>query len=243
MHTDFAVVADGSDMNIVWTQTGVVQLKVTTFGKAEAAWGTKRATHPPAKLNAIVKMTKIIETLEKWAEEFEERYIYASPTGPIYPKVNIGAIEGGAPYRPNYFPGVCSIYVDVRTPPQVRPVVVLHEMEKHLARLGLDYEMGAYKSLLGYEGKGVEPLVNSLEEIHQHLFGTKLKFEAADRASIWTDTNVYNELGIPAVKIGPRGKRIGPRNEELDIDQMVKAAQIYALTALDICSRERPELK
>jgi acetylornithine deacetylase/succinyl-diaminopimelate desuccinylase-like protein len=243
MHSDFAVVADGSDMNIVWTQTGVVQLKVTTFGKAEAAWGTKRATHPPAKLNAIVKMTKIIETLEKWAEEFEERYIYASPTGPIYPKVNIGAIEGGAPYRPNYFPGVCSIYVDVRTPPQVRPVVVLHEMEKHLARLGLDYEMGAYKSLLGYEGKGVEPLVNSLEEIHQHLFGTKLKFEAADRASIWTDTNVYNELGIPAVKIGPRGKRIGPRNEELDIDQMVKAAQIYALIALDICSRERPELK
>ena len=243
MHTDFAVVADGSDMNIVWTQTGVVQLKVTTFGKAEAAWGTRRATHPPAKLNAIVKMTKIIETLEKWAEEFEERYIYASPTGPIYPKVNIGAIEGGAPYRPNYFPGVCSIYVDVRTPPQVRPVVVLHEMEKHLARLGLDYEMGAYKSLLGYEGKGVEPLVNSLEEIHQHLFGTKLKFEAPDRASIWTDTNVYNELGIPAVKIGPRGKRIGPRNEELDIDQMVKAAQIYALIALDICSRERPELK
>ena len=243
MHTDFAVVADGSDMNIVWTQTGVVQLKVTTFGKAEAAWGTRRATHPPAKLNAIVKMTKIIETLEKWAEEFEERYIYVSPTGPIYPKVNIGAIEGGAPYRPNYFPGVCSIYVDVRTPPQVRPVVVLHEMEKHLARLGLDYEMGAYKSLLGYEGKGVEPLVNSLEEIHQHLFGTKLKFEAPDRASIWTDTNVYNELGIPAVKIGPRGKRIGPRNEELDIDQMVKAAQIYALIALDICSRERPELK
>ena len=243
MHTDYAVVADGSDMNVVWTQTGVVQVKVTTFGKAEAAWGTKRATHPSAKLNAIVKMTKIIEALESWAEDFEDRCIYSSPTGPIYPKVNIGAIEGGAPYRPNYFPGVCSIYVDVRTPPQVRPVIVLNEMETQLARLGLDYEMEAYKSLLGHEGKGVEPLVSSLEEIHQHLFGTNLKFEAPDRASIWTDTNVYNELGIPAVKIGPRGKRIGPRNEELDIDQMVKAAQIYALIALDVCSRERPELK
>ncbi len=74
--------------------------------------GTKRSTHPMVKLNAIVKMTKIIETLEKWAERFEEQYIYNSPTGPIYPKVNIGAIEGGAPYRPNYFPGVCSVYVD-----------------------------------------------------------------------------------------------------------------------------------
>ncbi|HEY6197690.1 MAG TPA: M20/M25/M40 family metallo-hydrolase [Candidatus Binatia bacterium] len=240
MHTDYAVVADGSDMNIVWTQTGVVQLKITTFGKAEAAWGSKRSTHPMEKLNAIVKMTKIIAGIEKWAEGFEERYIYNSPTGPLFPKVNIGAIEGGAPYRPNYFPGVCSIYVDIRMPPQVRPVTIQHEVEKTLASLGIEYELDLYKSLLGHEGKGVDPVVQSLEEIHQHLFGSKLRFEAPDRASIWTDTNVYNELGIPAVKIGPRGRRIGPRAEEIDIDEMVKAAQIYALVALDICSRERP---
>ncbi len=238
MHSDYAVVADGSDMNIVWTQTGVVQIKIATFGKAEAAWGTKRSTHPMVKLNAIVKMTKIIEALEKWAEGFEEKYIYQSPTGPIYPKVNIGAIEGGAPYRPNYFPGVCSIYVDIRTPPQVRPVTVQYELERVLSSLGIEYEMEAYKSLLGHEGKGVEPLVKSIEEIYQYLFGEKVRPEAPDRASIWTDTNVYNELGIPAVKIGPRGRRIGPRNEEIDIDQLLKAAQLYALIALDICSRK-----
>ena len=239
MHSDYAVVADGSDMNIVWTQTGVVQIKITTFGKAEAAWGTKRSTHPMVKLNAIVKMMKIIEALEKWAERFEEQYIYNSPTGPVFPKVNIGAIEGGAPYRPNYFPGVCNVYVDVRTPPQVRPVTVQHEITKALSSLDVEYEMEAYKSLLGHEGKGVEPLVKSVEEAYQFVFGEKLRFEAPDRASIWTDTNVYNEMGIPAVKIGPRGKRIGPRAEEIDIEQMAKAAQIYALVALDICSRER----
>ena len=239
MHTDYAVVADGSDMNIVWTQTGVVQARIVTFGKAEAAWGTKRSTHPMVKLNAIVKMTKIIEALEYWAEVFEENYIYDSPTGPIYPKVNIGAIEGGAPYRPNYFPGVCSIYVDVRMPPQVRPVIIKYEMEQTLNKLGIEYEMDFYKSLLGHEGKGVEPLVQSIQDVHEYLFGAKLRFEAPDRASIWTDTNVYNELGIPAVKIGPRGKRVGPRTEELDIDQMVNAARIYALVALDICNRPR----
>jgi acetylornithine deacetylase/succinyl-diaminopimelate desuccinylase-like protein len=240
MHTDYAVIADGSDMNIVWTQTGVVQIKITTFGKAEAAWGTKRATHPMMKLNAIVKMTRLIDGLERWAETFEEKYVYNSPTGPIYPKVNVGAIEGGAPYRPNYFPGLCSIYVDVRIPPHVRPVRVQYEVERTLAAIGIDYEIEVYKSLLGHEGKGVEPLVETLEKIHQHLFGCKLRFEAPDRASIWTDTNVYNELGIPAVKIGPRGRRVGPRTEELDIEQMVSAARLYALMALEICNRERP---
>jgi acetylornithine deacetylase/succinyl-diaminopimelate desuccinylase-like protein len=191
------------------------------------------------KMNAIVKMTKIIDALEKWAAEFEEKYIYNSPTGPLYPKVNIGGIEGGAPYRPNYFPGVCTIYVDVRMPPQVRPVTIKYEMEQTLNRLAVEYEMDLYKSLLGHEGQGIEPLVQSAEEVYQHLFGEKIQPEAPDRASIWTDTNIYNELGIPAIKIGPRGRRIGPRNEEIEIDVMVKAAQIYALMALDICNRER----
>ena len=77
------------------------------------------------------------------------------------------------------------------------------------------------------------------EEAYQHLFKQKIKHEAPDRACIWVDTNVYNELGIPAIKIGPRGRRIGPRNEEIDIDVMVDAAKVYALMALDICTRSR----
>ena len=240
MHSDYAICADGSDLNIVWTQAGVVQAKITIFGKAEAAWGTNRAAYPMEKVNAIVKMTRVIEAIERWGAEFERKYVYQSPTGPLFPKVNIGAIEGGAPYRPNYFPGVCSIYVDVRMPPQVRPVTIKHELEQTLKTLEIDYDLDLYKSLLGHEGKHVEPLVQSAEEIHQHLFGEKIKPEAPDRASIWTDTNIYNELGIAAIKIGPRGRRIGPRNEEVDIDVMVKAAQLYALMALDICSRVRP---
>lgn len=238
MHTDYAVVADGSDLNIVWTQMGVVQVKITCFGKAQAAWGSKRSVKPMEEFNAIIKMTKIIAAIEKWGATFEEKYIYESPTGPLWPKVNIGAIEGGAPYRPNYFPGVCTLYVDVRMPPQVRPVQIKHEIEQALNALGVQYDLELYKSLLGYEGKKVDPLVDSANEVHQFLFGDKIKTESVERASIWTDTNIYNELGIPAVKIGPRGRRSG-RMEEIDIDVMLRAAQIYALMALDICSRPR----
>ena len=239
MHTDYAVCADASDLNIVWTQNGVVQMRIATFGQAQAAWGTQRETHPMSDMNAIVKMTRIIEAVEQWGASFEKKYIYDGPTGPLWPKVNIGGIEGGAPYRPNYFPGICAIYVDVRMPPQVRPVMIQHEVEQMLNGLGIPYELDLYKSLLGHDGKQVEPLVQSAEKVHQHLFGEKIKPEPPNRASIWTDTNIYNEMGIPAIKIGPHGRRIGARNEEIEIDKIVKAAQIYALMALDICSRER----
>jgi acetylornithine deacetylase/succinyl-diaminopimelate desuccinylase-like protein len=124
-------------------------------------------------------------------------------------------------------------------PPQVRPVQIQNELEKTLNATGIEYEMDIYKSLLGHEGKNVEPLVACAEEVYQFLFGAKIKPEAPERASIWTDTNVYNELGIPAIKIGPRGRRIGPRNEEIEIDTMVEAAQVYSLIALDICSRPK----
>jgi acetylornithine deacetylase/succinyl-diaminopimelate desuccinylase-like protein len=236
IQSDYAVVADGSDLHVVWAQTGVVQFRITTYGRAEAAWGTKRATHPPAELNAIVKMTRLIEAIEAWAERFEEERIYQAATGPILPKVNVGAIEGGAPYRPNYFPGVCHLYVDVRTPPGLRPVTVQRELRAVLAATGIEHDLEAYKSLLGHEGKQVEPLVAALEHVHQYLFQAPLQHEDPRRASIWTDTNVYNEMGIPTIKFGPRGKRFG-RTEEMPIETMLRAAQVYALLALDICNR------
>jgi acetylornithine deacetylase/succinyl-diaminopimelate desuccinylase-like protein len=240
MHSDYAVCCDGSDMSIVWAQTGVVQAKITCFGQAEAAWGTNRSNYPMEEKNAIVKMTRIIAAVEQWGAEFERKYIYKASTGALWPKVNIGGIEGGAPYRPNYFPGVCSIYVDIRMPPQVRPVTIQHELTQALNKLGITYELDVYKALLGHDGKNVEPLVKAAEEAYQHLFKDKIKPETPDRASIWTDTNIYNELGIPCIKIGPRGRRISTRNEEIDIDVMMQATQLYALIALDICSRPRP---
>ena len=65
----------------------------------------------------------------------------------------------------------------------------------------------------------------------------KIKHEAPDRASIRTDTNVYNELAIPVIKIGPRNE------EEIDIDVMVIAAKLYALIAWDICRGRGAKVK
>lgn len=239
VQSDYAVVADGSDLNIIWTQNGVVDLKITVFGKAKSAWNSDRATEPSIEMNAVVKMAKVVEALEEWGERFEADNVYHASTGPMLPKVNVGAIEGGAPYKPNYFPGVCSIYLDVRIPPQVKPVSVQYDVADVLRGLGFEYDIEVYRTLRGYEGAGVEPLVGSINDVHEHLFGTKPEPEKPRRASIWTDTNVYNELGIPAVKIGPRGKTFKGRIEEIEITDMVKAAQIYALVALDICNRDR----
>jgi len=239
IQSDYAIVADRSAHSIVWAQNGVAQFKISTFGDPHAAWGVTREEKPPESSSAILKMMKVLQAVDEWAAEFERAHVYTSPHGPIVPKVNIGAIQGGAPFRPNYYPGVCSIYVDVRTPPELRPVQVQHELKAVLTQLGIECEIEMYASKMGYQAKGVEPVIKVIEETYQSLFGKKTPAPTGLHASIWTDTNIYNELGIPACKFGLGGGRWKFRSEQIDIENIFQAAQVYALAALEICSWEK----
>jgi len=239
MQTDYAIVADRSAHSIVWAQNGVAQFKITTFGDPHAAWGVTREEKAPEASSAILKMVKVLQAVDSWAAEFERAHVYASPHGQIVPKVNIGSIQGGAPFRPNYYPGVCSIYVDVRTPPELRPVQVQRELRAALGKLGVEYEIEMYASKMGYEAKGAEPVIKVLEESYQSLFGKKTPAPTGVHASIWTDTNIYNEMGIPACKFGLGGGKWRIRSEQIDIENIFQAAQVYAVAALEICNWDK----
>jgi acetylornithine deacetylase/succinyl-diaminopimelate desuccinylase-like protein len=239
IQSDYAIVADRSGHSIVWAQNGVAQFKITTYGDPHAAWGVTREEKAPEASSAILKMVKVLQAVDAWAAEFERAHVYQSAHGQIVPKVNIGAIQGGAPFRPNYYPGVCSIYVDVRTPPELRPVQVQRELRAAIAKLGLEYEIEMYASKMGYQAKGVEPIIKVLEDGYQSLFGKKTPTPTGVHASIWTDTNIYNELGIPACKFGLGGGRWKFRSEQIPIDDIYQAAQVYALAALEICNWDK----
>jgi len=243
MQTDYAIVADRSGHSIVWAQNGVAQFKITTFGDPHAAWGVTREEKAPEASSAILKMVKVLQAVDSWAAGFERSHVYQSPHGAIVPKVNIGSIQGGAPFRPNYYPGVCSIYVDVRTPTELRPVQVQHELKDTLAKLGLEYEIEMYASKMGYQAKGADPVIKVLAESYEKLFGKKTPKPTGLHASIWTDTNIYNEMGIPACKFGLGGGRWKQRSEQIEVEDIYQAAQIYTCAALEICNWDEAKTK
>jgi len=239
VQSDYAIVADRSGLSIVWAQNGVAQFKIDTFGNPHAAWGVPREKEPPQEMSAILKMIKVVQAIDAWAEDFEKDHIYKSANGPVIPKVNIGSIQGGAPYRPNYYPGVCSLYVDVRTPPGLRPLEVKHELKNVLAKTGIESSLEMYSSLMGYEAQGVDNVIQVLDQTYRTLFGEKPPPANTFRASIWTDTNIYNEMGIPACKFGLGGKKYAIRSEQIEIEEIYRGAQVYALAALEICNWEK----
>jgi acetylornithine deacetylase/succinyl-diaminopimelate desuccinylase-like protein len=240
MQSDYAIVADRSGHSVVWAQNGVAQFKISTFGDPHAAWGVTRAEKPPEVSSAILKMMKVLQAIDSWAAEFERAHVYQSAHGAIVPKVNIGAIQGGAPFRPNYYPGVCAVYLDVRTPPELRPMQVQHELKDVLGKLGIEHEIEMYASKMGYESKNAGPIIKVVEESYQSLFGKKTPPPTGLHASIWTDTNIYNEMGIPVCKFGLGGGRWKQRSEQIDIEDIYKAAQVYACAALEICNWDKP---
>lgn len=233
---DFALVAESTDFGVTWIEAGAAYFKVTLQG---TGYYTPRL--PPRESlrespNPIVKMSAVIQAIEEWAVKYEKKYQTSYPVGVMVPKVAIGAIRGGHPFSPSTGVDRCSIYVDVRVPPHLS----FHEVEKELKEavlaqgFGGDVEM--YMARRGYEGKNVEPLVESIRKAHRTIKGAECPPVSTPEISMWRDVNVFNEVGIPAATFGfPRRTEPGMSEKYVAIDDLVDCAKMYALVALDTC--------
>jgi acetylornithine deacetylase/succinyl-diaminopimelate desuccinylase-like protein len=85
----------------------------------------------------------------------------------------------------------------------------------------------------GYEGKNVEPLV---EAAHLAVRGSQPQPVSTPETSMWRDIDIFNEVGIPAVTFGiPRKNAPDAAERFIEIQDIVDAARMYALVALEIC--------
>ncbi len=237
---DYALVAEGTDFGLVGVEAGKAFFKVTVFGDDLPIYTPyiHRPTPIEKSPNAIVRAARLIERLEEWAYEYERRHRYEGPGGVVVPKVNLGAIRGGVPYKITKTVQQCAVYVDVRLTPVQRPLDVREELRAVVAGTGLPAEVELYVFRPGFEARNAEPLAAALSRAHRALLGTDPRPAPAPFSSMWRDINVFNEMGIPALTCGP-GVSVGGGNFGMRIDDLVTGARLYALTALDLCSQDR----
>ena len=237
---DYALVAEATSFKIAWVEAGKAHYKITVWGQVPTVYSPhlKRPYTAENNPNAIIRASKLIDKLEDWAFEYEKKHIYESPGGTVTPKVCIGAVRGGAPYFTGGTPELCSVYLDVRTAPGQDVVAIKGEIKDIIRSLGLEAEVEMYRSLPGYEAKNIDRLAQAIERSHQRLFNEDLQKVVGPEASMWRDINVFNEVGIPAATYGPAAGA-GEGIYHVKLDDMYKAAQAYAATALDLCNQEK----
>jgi acetylornithine deacetylase/succinyl-diaminopimelate desuccinylase-like protein len=238
---DYAIVAESSQgetgqFSLTWALPGAVYLKISTFGEAKYTPRIDRSKPH----NAIENMAPIIESIKSWARDYEESRRYEFAGGVIIPKVNIGAIDGGLPYKPNYSPAICSIYVDVRIPPGITPHQIKGELDAMLRRQGCDVEITLYRSHRGFEAdyNSIQPLVQAITEGRKHLLGAPPDRIHPHWTNTWNDLNAFLEAGIPTIKCGasPGLQVKGDERMSMDPEDLLTAARLYAIAALEICN-------
>jgi acetylornithine deacetylase/succinyl-diaminopimelate desuccinylase-like protein len=238
---DYALVAETTNFASCWFNCGAAYYKVTLRGSnmytPRLVRPAELADHP----NAIVKAAAAVQAIEHWAIEREESLSGPTPCGEVRPKAQVGAIRGGIPWRPNRSSPYCALYLDVRTLPgePVRPITA--GLRAAIAAAGVDAEVELVMAKSGTVATGIEPLAGAVAASYRAVRGADQPAEAEVAVvSMWRDTNVFNKVGIPALTFGPsRGRADVQGRGHFELADLVDAAKMYALTALQVAGGER----
>lgn len=240
--SDYALVAEGTDFGIVGVEAGKAFFKITVFGEEVPIYTPYIPRPTPIEKNpsAIVRMSMLIQRVEEWATEYEKKYRYECAGGVMVPKVNIGAIRGGVPWKITKSVQQCAIYVDVRVTPAQEPLDVREELRNLLKEAGVagEVELYVYRPAFEADPKKVEPLRSAITRSHRAIMGSDPKPAPVPASSMWRDINVFNELRIPSLTYGP-GVSSGGGKYAMKIENMILGTKLYAHTAVDLCNQDR----
>lgn len=246
---DYAIVCETTDFGVCWAECGYVCLRIRTKGVLVLSARLENYKNINEHPNAVTKMLRVVEIIENWAREYEAKSIYESSEGVFTPKVNIGAIRGGFPPMANETASSCSIFMSIGLLPGEGPTRVMREIKEAIATTGIEADVSSYLFKKGYIGKNVEPIVSAVQESYQQLCNAPLPKVTSAISSMQRDINIYNEFGVPAITFGPTrhidervpSKDVSIKYESAQVkyflkDEMVKAAKLYAMAALRLCS-------
>jgi hypothetical protein len=182
----------------------------------------------------------------------------------MLPTVQIGAIDGGNAFKPGTRP-TTDIFVVVKMLPGTPPLAIKRELEQVCERVRkresdiLDVRVDLYLTTPGYEISKSEHLVKAMERAHKTVFNKPVPYSKPIRYSITSYGSRSAAYGVPAITydpgfcthlVDPTETKAG---EEWDsptgvrwgvgIENMVNCTKVYAMAAIDICTRKRKGLQ
>lgn len=215
-----AVVGEPTMLDIVIAHKGVLRFKVETIGKSA------HGSNPSLGVNAVMSMTRVIETIERQIipELISKKHpLLGSPT------LNVGSIHGGL--QANIVPDRCIIDIDRRVIPGENPNDIMRQFEHHMKRLQADDPDFSYVVHPPYlddpslETSADEEIVHAARRVTSTLFGV----ENTIGVPYGTDGSKLSKAGIPTIVLGPGDISVAHSAEEhVAISQLEKAVETYA---------------
>ncbi len=228
-------------------QKGGLHLILKSYGKsAHGSLGGFKGD------NAIIKLSKVLERLQdltkieghykesqanalKNSKMIAEQEIGEAGVGEVINHVsaNVGVIHGGT--RPNMVPDYCEATVDVRLPIGVEHQEII-DVVNHCLEGTQGIECEYHWNSEGNYTEEEEAIVQAVKKNAEALWGIDV-IPAYQWAS--SDAREYRAKGIPTIQYGPSNTEgIHSYNENVDIEDVINAGQIYVLSLCDLMGIE-----
>ena len=224
---DMCILGEPTENKLVLAHFGTLWMRLSTRGPfVHTAFSSGRLGE-----NSIVRMRDVLDAVVEWLPRWEEEMSYDGFEG----VANIGAIQGGFGWRVSRTPHATDLFVDLRVPPSV-PMAEARRKALEFAR-GLDgVEAEVYVTAPGAEIEESHPLVAALGDAHSDVFGAPAE---RDVTRWFSDASVLSRYGIATVNYGTSSGLPDPElGENLEIDGLVKTAEVYARAIQNVCGLE-----
>jgi acetylornithine deacetylase/succinyl-diaminopimelate desuccinylase-like protein len=226
---DMCVLGEPTEQRVVLGHFGAMWCRIGVGGPfVHTAFSQGRLAE-----NSIVRARELLDAVLEWVPEWEERATYRGLRG----VVNVGAVRGGFPWRLSRTPGRTDLFLDVRVPPTMsmpKARRAFDELVRELRERHRDWEIDSevYVTAPGAEIEEGHPLVQAIDRGHSAVFGAPPE---RDAVRWFSDASALTRYGVATVNYGTSSGLPDPEGENLDVDGLVKIAQVYTLVAADVC--------
>ena len=223
--TQALIVGEPTSLQLAIKHKGFANIEVEVEGKAA------HGSVPEKGIDAIEKAAKIIVEMEKLKKTF------SSKNDPLLgqPKIHTSTIEGGREW--SVVPDRCVVRFELRTIPEYATSQALKDIENIIRELGskdpdLKAKVGLFLSGEPLNTSHDEPMIKGLQKAIKAVKGTQPQIIGLP---FYTEAAIFAKaLNVPACIIGPGDiAQAHSADEFVKVSEVVEAARIYVLTALD----------
>jgi acetylornithine deacetylase/succinyl-diaminopimelate desuccinylase-like protein len=229
---DMCLLGEPTEGKVVLGHFGALWLRIRAHGDfIHTAFSEGRRDR-----NSILRAREVLDAVLEWIPAWEDDP--ASSYRGAKAIVNVGAIEGGFGWRASRTPHHTDLFLDVRVPP-TKPMATARrevlDMVRGLAERFPDYgvEGEVFVTAPGAEIEEGHELVAAIDSAHAEVWGEP---PGRDVTRWFSDASALTRYGVPTVNYGTStGLMDVELGENLEIDGLVKTAEVYARVAMEVC--------
>lgn len=225
-HVDGAIVTESTELDICIAHRGYIHIEVETIGRA--AHGSRFTEG----IDANMRMGRFLAELNNLENDLLIRKGHPL-VGP--PSLHAGVLKGGT--GPSTYAASCKLVIERRTIPGETDNQVVGEIQTIIDKLSAaDPTFKATLRILlarnAFETNPQQDVVKVLQQSANEVLGEQPELVGQP---YWMDTALLSDAGIETVAMGPIGAGAHSKDEWVDLDSVVKMAEVLVQATLIYC--------